>query len=92
MNRIAIILVASVLALSTAGAHHDGCTTEADATVETPVATYYVVSDDCVPHDCIFSLWIYQESNGHPGLQRGEDEVCTQDGCCGTWDADTILL
>lgn len=38
--------------------------------------------------DWLFSLWHYQEANGHPGLQRA-DEVCnnTPEG----WDSDVII-
>jgi hypothetical protein len=44
----------------------------------------YVVNDLCQTdpvNPCVFSVWVYQETNGHPGLQRG-DEVC-QDVRCG---------
>ena len=47
----------------------------------------YVDNDLCQP-ECIFSIWFYEESNGIPGLQRG-DEV-KDDTCHGMIEADTI--
>lgn len=76
---IPAILLAAVLALGVARADHGCQTTEPTATLETPVGTYYVVNDACQP-DCLFSVWIYQESNGEPGLQRCEDPICPT-GC-----------
>ena len=42
---------------------------------DTPFGTYYVVVDDCpnVETGCLFSVWIYEESNNIPGLQRGDE-------------------
>lgn len=50
---------------------------------------YYYENDMCQP-DCIFSFWIYQESNGIDGLQRGDKVV--DDTCHGMIDADTIIF
>lgn len=55
----------------------------------------YYVADDCFPliacpMEPIFSLWIYEESNGIEGLQRG-DEVY-DDTCHGMIDGDTIVF
>lgn len=37
---------------------------------------YYVVSDGTIlTSSYLFSVWTYQESNGEPGVQRG-DEAC----------------
>jgi hypothetical protein len=50
----------------------------------------YVDNDACQP-ECLFSAWIYQESNGIDGLQRGDEDV--DDTCGGTaGDSDTILF
>lgn len=71
----------------------EGCPTTQDPTLTlpTPVGTYYVQNDACQP-ECLFSIWVYEESNGKEGLQRG-DETCVDDGCCGGPDQpDTIIL
>lgn len=47
--------------------------------------TFYVNS---IGEPYLFSLWIYEESNGLPGLQRG-DPVC--DSTPAGHDADTIV-
>ncbi len=40
--------------------------------------------------ECILSLWIYEESNGRPGLQRWDEVV---DNTCGAIiDGDTIIF
>lgn len=51
--------------------------------VPTPAATFYVVHDLCPLHGgtpCVLSLWVYEETNGLDGLQRGDamfrDETC----------------
>lgn len=39
---------------------------------------YYVDTSVCQP-ECLFDVWIYEETNGHAGLQRGDefaDEGC----------------
>ena len=43
-------------------------------------------NDLCQP-DCLFSIWLYQESNGIPGLQRGDEVV--DNTCHGMIEADT---
>ena len=66
-------------------------TTPSTATVATPLAMYYVVSDPCEPPGCLWSLWVYEETNGQIGLQR-PDEICLDDGrCCGS-DGDTLIF
>lgn len=40
-------------------------------------AGFYVVNDGLPTDEFLFSIWIYQESNGVSGLQRG-DEVCDE--------------
>lgn len=47
------------------------------------------VDDDCCP-ECLYYVWIYQESNGIPGLQR-EDEI-VDDTCHGMIVGDTIVF
>lgn len=48
---------------------------------------YYVDTSICQPQ-CLFDVWIYEETNGHPGLQRG-DEFADE---CQYLEADTILF
>lgn len=68
------LLVVSALARGDGGC----ATTEPTATIETPVATYYLLNEVCQP-DCLFSVWIYEETNGEPGLQHGDDGI--PEGC-----------
>jgi hypothetical protein len=56
---------------------------------EVDAGGFYVDNDLCQP-TCVFSIWIYQESNGILGLQRG-DEV-HDDTCAGQIDPDTIVF
>ncbi len=54
---------------------------------EFDVAGFYVDNDVCQPN-CLFSIWIYQESNGIEGLQRGDEVV--DDTCGGMIESDTV--
>lgn len=82
-----LIVLAAVLGIAMPiGAEH--CTTYTSAQPEVDAAGYYVDNDPCF--GCIFSIWIYQESNGIPGLQRG-DEVY-DDTCHGMVSPDTIVM
>jgi hypothetical protein len=71
----------------------DHCTswnTEAPEVDSTLVGgAYYVDNDVCQP-ECIFSIWVYEESNGIAGLQRGDEVVDST--CHGQIDADTIIF
>lgn len=83
-----------VLAMTAAVADAEGtCNSyEADEEVdtgETPGGRYYVDANPCDPGTCLYDVWIYQESNGEDGLQRGDD-VCWDGGCCG--ETDTIIF
>lgn len=63
-------------------------------TIATPAATFYV-DDRNLPDGN--GLWVYMESNGHDGLQRGgaspivpdDSEICTD---VGDWEPDTLLV
>jgi hypothetical protein len=48
----------------------------------------YIDNDVCQP-ECLFSVWIYCESNGMEGLQRG-DEV-RDDTCNGAFESDVCM-
>lgn len=50
---------------------------------------FYIVYDVCQP-ECILSYWVYDESNGIPGLQRGD--VMHNDTCHHMIASDTVAL
>lgn len=50
--------------------------------------TFYVVNELCQP-SCVFSTWIYQESNGIDGLQRQDEDH--DDTCGGEYVGDVIV-
>jgi hypothetical protein len=51
----------------------------------------YVDNDLCqLELECIASLWVYQETNGIPGLQRSDPQV--DDTCHGMVPADRRLI
>lgn len=85
------LLLSAALALALAAPAFAGAcvmtTTQADLDTD-PLGLgvgprYYVDNDDCTFTGlCIFSIWIYKESNGIDGLQR-QDEV-VDDTCGGT--------
>ena len=54
---------------------------------EIEVLGFYIDNDVCQP-ECLFSIWIYEESNGIEGLQRS-DEV-KDDTCGGQIEGDTL--
>lgn len=91
MRRILTTLItAALLLLASAANADDACETDEDAT---PIGlgdrTFYVINDICQPvvgsGECLFSLWVYEETNGQPGLQRDDEfgEHC---------EGDTIIL
>lgn len=90
-----IILVVALLLPGLAGASHQSewCeprTTEAEVDVEIAGGRYYV---DSVPQQdwpITSAIWIYEESNGVPGLQRRD---ALQDDTCGHPElGDTIIF
>lgn len=89
MRTFAILL--ALVILSGAARAQETCEHEPTATIESPAGTYYVDVDDCtLDGSCLFSIWIYQESNGIPGLQHCPEEGIPE--CeCGT-ESDTILF
>ena len=92
MKNFMVLLIA--VSLVAGAARAEECETEeADVdTGETPGGRYYV-TNDCTPvvDGCLFSVWIYQESNGQDGLQRPDDFCTDHDSCCST-ESDTILF
>jgi hypothetical protein len=85
-------LLSTLAILSLGLVHAEGCVpTTSDALWTSCYASdqcYYGAFDVCQPQ-CLFSYWLYEESNDIPGLQRG-DEV-HDDTCGGVIDSDTIV-
>lgn len=72
-----ISLVATVLALPLAAAEECPTVETTADTGDTPEGRYYVVVDECTfdpTGGCLFSVWVYKETNGEPGLQRPSDD------------------
>lgn len=90
------VLPPLLLALALAGtgaAGHCASWSSTTADVDTCQAgaspCYYVSIDFCQP-DCHILVWVYEESNGVPGLQRGDEVV--DNTCHGMIPADTIVF
>jgi len=66
-------LVVLTLALGVARGATD-CTVDTLATLETDDGTYYVYNEACQLDTCLFSVWIVEETNGEPGLQKSGEE------------------
>lgn len=84
------LLVGALLIAASTAAADDECVTEENATeLDVGDRKFYFVNDNCQPvigtGDCLFSIWVFEESNGQPGLQRGGElgEHC---------NGDTIIL
>lgn len=91
MKREAALLGAALL-LAVMGASADHCAAyvgNPEFVVPTPLGLFYADNDLC-QLECMFSLWVYQETNGFDGLQRGDPVV--DDTCHGTIRADSIVL
>ena len=52
----------------------------------------YVDNDFCQLDGCAFSIWIYQETNGVAGLQRGDEVENDVANCNGEFAADTDIF
>jgi len=86
-----LVTLAALTIAMPAGADHcvDFTTSAPEATDSSTGTTYYVDNDLCQP-ECIYSIWVYEESNGIDGLQRGDEVV--DDTCHGLIEADTIIV
>ena len=60
-----------------------------EAQLETPAGLFYVDNDLCQP-ECAFSVWVYEESNGMPGLQR--DDAVVSSTCHGMIAGDRLVV
>lgn len=91
----AFLLFVTIAALAVpAGADHCTEPAQSEHELNTCVANvaapcFYFDNDACQP-ECGFNVWIYQESNGVPGLQRGDEY--TDDTCHEMVPADTIIF
>ena len=63
--------------------------TPTTSTPEVSAGGLYLDNDLCQPV-CLFSIWLYQESNDMEGLQRGDEVV--DDTCGGAIDSDTDIF
>jgi hypothetical protein len=93
---LAVVLFAAAIAAS---ASANGCTPTTSHTTFTVHAIGgigYYLAEDPGWLSCEFgipecgSIWIYEESNGMPGLQRGDEIV--DDTCGGAIPGDTIVF
>lgn len=84
----ALALVLTLTLPATAG----HCATWSTFEPEYDVLGAYYIHDDCPEacHMAFFSIWIYEESNGIQGLQRGDEMVDTT--CHGMIPADRIVM
>lgn len=89
-----LFAILTVLMLPIAAADMESECQQAEPEVDTgdtPAGRYYVDNEACQP-DCLFSIWVYQESNGQDGLQRCEDWD-HESGCgYGNCNPDAIML
>lgn len=92
MKAFFLTLVAA-LVLIPSSALAEGCSnTDPNATeYDTAAGTFYVTNDGCpdLARGCLFSLWIYEESNDIPGLQRADEVEPPAPGAC---PADTDVF
>lgn len=91
--KVLLVLAILLALLLPAGASHrydDSCTPTTSRpeidTGSTPAGQLYVDNDF---HPDMWSIWVYEESNGINGLQR-KDEM--KDDTCGMIPGDTIIF
>lgn len=82
---VAPIMLVMVLAVP-AGAEH--CVTYSTSRAHFEQPPYYVTNNFCLL-DCIGTFYLYEESNGLPGLQRADEWV--DDTCHYQWEPDVLL-
>ena len=83
------LLTLAALSVALPAGLADHCEGFSTSVPEAEAAPYYVDNDLCQP-GCAFSIWVYEETNGIAGLQRGDEVV--DDTCHGSIEADTIIL
>jgi hypothetical protein len=87
MRALSLLALVAALAVPVEASH---CSMWETARPEVDVlGLYYVDHDHCHP-DCIDNVWVYEESNGIPGLQRGDEWY--DNTCHGMIPSDTIVF
>jgi hypothetical protein len=93
MKTLLILAATLALAIPVDASHCTTWTTTREEANTNPlgvdgIRTLYVFNDEtwC----CLFSIWVYEETNGIPGAQRGDEVV--DDTCHGMIASDTIVL
>lgn len=102
IRRVTLLLSASALVagmLSAGAAQANPCTSEGNPALgvskhETAAGTYYVDDRGAVIGN---GVWVYKETNGVPGLQRGgrstaPGPLAETDSCTESSNPDTIVL
>lgn len=91
LTKLTAIALAAIAAMSVATASHSAspCTAAEITTIDAGAATLYLVNDGIET-----ATWVYLESNGHAGVQRGG--VAWYEAGLGTgidddcWDRDLV--
>lgn len=87
------VLALTALALLSVSARADHCESWESSVPEVDLVGEYYVDQDCF-YGCVTdtmpALWIYEETNGLGGLQRGDEHV--DDTCHGSIAADRIVF
>ena len=93
MNRLLLGLAAlSLVAIATPATALTRCMPTSSTSTTTVTAegqTLYAVNDDCAG-ECLFSAYLYRESNGISGLQRMD--AMRDDTCGGAFPADQMIV
>lgn len=93
-----LTMLPAALVLAGAQAHHTCATwTTSEPQIDTGAASpatgsRHYVAEDCIGRPCpshLFSFWVYEESNGIDGLQRGDPVV--DDTCHGMISPDLLI-
>jgi hypothetical protein len=89
------VTLLAMLVLGSAAQATTRCYTTSDPELTLPavgpgIGGVYVDNDVCQLDGCTFSLWIYQESNGIPGLQR-DDPIHSDFAGCAQREAKPFL-
>lgn len=83
------LLTLAALSIAVPAGMADHCETWTTSEPEVTQAPYYVDNDLC-QIECLFSIWVYEETNNIPGLQRADE--FHDDTCHGQIEGDTIIV
>ena len=104
MNKFYPALVALVaIAMMIPASAQDSCITESSPEFTSPPGLgpnaggeIYLDNDNCQPvigdDTCLFSTWIYEETNGIAGLQRDDEVQSNVKDCTDGTVGDTIIF